>query len=72
MSARARSQRIRPSKSWSGDNFFNKDPASITVKHRPIDVAAYESFAAAMFDCDLEFLEEERLRRLLAGKVTCC
>lgn len=46
MSARARSQRIRPSKSWSGDNFLNKDPASITVKHRPADIVD-QAFAVA-------------------------
>lgn len=39
---------IRPSKNWKGDNFLGKDPASTTIKHRPIDVAAYESFAAAI------------------------
>jgi hypothetical protein len=39
---------IRPSKNWKGDNFLGKDPASTTVKHKPVDVAAHELFAAAI------------------------
>ena len=31
---------------WKGDNFLGKDPASTTVKHRPVDPAAHERFAA--------------------------
>ena len=39
---------IRPSKNWKGDNFLGKDPAGTTIKHRPVDLAAHESFAAAI------------------------
>ena len=39
---------IRPSKNWKGDNFLGKDPASATVKHRPVDGAAHEMFSAAL------------------------
>ncbi|MEP6689201.1 MAG: DUF1272 domain-containing protein [Gemmatimonadales bacterium] len=37
---------VRPSQNWKGDNFLGKDPASTTVKHRPVDPAAHERFAA--------------------------
>ena len=36
---------IRPARNWKGDNFLGKDPASLKVKHRPVDVAAHERFA---------------------------
>jgi hypothetical protein len=39
---------IRPSKNWKGDNFLGKDPASRTVKHNPVDVAAHQLFSAAL------------------------
>jgi len=32
---------VRPSKNWKGDSFLGKDPASIKVKHRPVDPAAH-------------------------------
>ena len=31
---------IRPTRNWNGDNFLGKDPASTTIKHRPIDATA--------------------------------
>ena len=37
---------VRPSKNWKGDNYLGKDPASTRVKHRPVDAAAHEKFAA--------------------------
>ena len=37
---------VRPKKNWKGDNYLGKDPASTAVKHRPVDVAAHEKFAA--------------------------
>lgn len=37
---------IRPSKNWNGDNYLGKDPASIKVKHRPVDPEAHARFAA--------------------------
>ncbi|HVJ28934.1 MAG TPA: DUF1272 domain-containing protein [Gammaproteobacteria bacterium] len=39
---------IRPSKSWKGDNFLGKDPAGVTIKHRPVDKAAHARFADAI------------------------
>ena len=37
---------VRPSKNWKGDNFLGKDPASTTIKHRPVDRDAHAEFAA--------------------------
>ena len=39
---------IRPSRNWRGDNFLGKDPASATVKHRPVDLASHARFVAAI------------------------
>jgi hypothetical protein len=39
---------IRPAKNWKGDNFLGKDPASTKVRHRPVDAASHERFAAAI------------------------
>jgi hypothetical protein len=39
---------IRPSKNWKGDNFLGKDPASVTIKHRPVDTVAHALFADAV------------------------
>jgi hypothetical protein len=39
---------IRPTQNRKGDNYLGKYPASQTVKHRPVDVAAHRDFAAAM------------------------
>lgn len=36
---------IRPVTNWKGDNYLGKDPASMTVKHRPVDAAAHAVFA---------------------------
>ncbi len=33
---------IRPLQNWKGDNFLGKDPASTTVRHRPIDIYAHQ------------------------------
>ena len=41
---------VRPSRNWKGDNFLGKDPASTRVRHRPVDRAAHERFAAAIRD----------------------
>ena len=35
---------IRPATNWRGDNYLGKDPASTTVKHRPVDVIAHGEF----------------------------
>ncbi|HXH85332.1 MAG TPA: DUF1272 domain-containing protein [Nitrospira sp.] len=37
---------IRPSKNWNNENYLRSDPASTTVKHRPVDRAAHASFSA--------------------------
>jgi len=39
---------IRPSRKWKGDNFLGKDPASTSVKHRPIDPVSHARFAAGI------------------------
>ena len=39
---------IRPANNWQGDNYLGKDPASTTTKHRPVDLAAHQSFSAAL------------------------
>jgi len=36
---------IRPSKNWKGDNYLGKDPASMKVKHRPVDPGRRADFA---------------------------
>ena len=36
---------IRPARNWKGDNFLGKDPASLKVEHRPVDVATHKRFA---------------------------
>ena len=37
---------VRPATDWKGGNCLGTDPASTTVKHRPIDAAAHAAFAA--------------------------
>ena len=39
---------VRPSRNWKGDNYLGKDPASTTVRHRPVDPAAHARFAATL------------------------
>ena len=39
---------IRPATNWRGDNYLGKDPASTTVKHRPVDAAAHAQFCAEL------------------------
>ncbi len=39
---------IRSSTNWKDDNYLGKDPASTTVKHRPVDGAAHQAFSAAL------------------------
>ena len=41
---------IRPSTNWRGGNFLGKDPASSTVRHRPVDSAVHAEFASAIRD----------------------
>jgi hypothetical protein len=37
---------VRPASNWKGDNYLGKDPASLIVKHRPVDRAAHARFCA--------------------------
>jgi len=39
---------IRPARNWHGDNFLGKDPASTTIKHRPVDSVRHAVFSAAI------------------------
>lgn len=39
---------VRPTQDWKNGNTVAKYPASATVKHRPVDVAAHQAFAAAV------------------------
>jgi hypothetical protein len=39
---------VRPKKDWKNGNCLAKDPASTTVKHRPVDPAAHAKFAASV------------------------
>jgi len=36
---------VRPSSHWKGNNFLGADPASTTIRHRPVDIAAHAKFA---------------------------
>ena len=33
---------IRPAQNWKGNNFLGANPASSTVKHRPVDQVAHQ------------------------------
>ena len=39
---------VRPARNWKGGNYLGDYPASKTRKHRPVDLAAHERFAAAI------------------------
>jgi uncharacterized protein len=39
---------IRPARNWKANNFLGNDPASATIKHRPVDIANHTEFAAAI------------------------
>jgi hypothetical protein len=41
---------VRPAENWKGNNFLGADPASTTVKHRPVDAEAHMQFAARIRD----------------------
>ena len=38
----------RPSKNLKGDNWLGKDPASTTVKHRPVNAETHRAFASSI------------------------
>jgi hypothetical protein len=37
---------IRPLRNWRGDNYLGKDPASTTVRHRPVISEEHSRFSA--------------------------
>lgn len=37
---------VRPAQNWKGGNFLGAYPADTTIKHRPVDLAAHQKFAA--------------------------
>lgn len=37
---------VRPARDWKDGNYLGQDPASATVKHRPVDREAHAHFAA--------------------------
>src|SRR4051794_2452859 len=37
---------VRPARSWKGNAWLGKNPASSPVKHRPVDPEAHRRFAA--------------------------
>jgi hypothetical protein len=39
---------VRPARDWKGGNSLARYPASTTVKHRPVDVAAHAAWAATV------------------------
>jgi hypothetical protein len=39
---------VRPSTNWKNNNFLGNDPASITVRHRPVDAVAHAAFCAVV------------------------
>ena len=39
---------VRPARNWKGGNYLGDYPASKARKHRPVDLAAHERFAAAI------------------------
>jgi uncharacterized protein len=42
------SRPIRPARNWKANNYLGNDPASTTVRHRPVDLAAHAEFVAAI------------------------
>jgi hypothetical protein len=36
------------SHNWNGGNYLGKDPASNTVKHRPVDLTVHQVFSATL------------------------
>jgi hypothetical protein len=43
---------VRPARNWRGDNFLSVYPASTIDRHRPVDLADHEQFAAALRSID--------------------
>lgn len=41
---------VRPARNWKNHNCLSNDPASTTLKHRPVDPQDHANFAAAIRD----------------------
>ena len=41
---------VRPARNLKGDNYLGVYPASTTVKHRPVDLAAHARFSESIKD----------------------
>jgi len=41
---------VRPARHWRGNNYLGADPASTTVRHRPVDPAAHRVFALELHE----------------------
>jgi hypothetical protein len=39
---------IRPANNWKAGNYLGHDPASTTLKHRPVDLTAYAALVSAI------------------------
>ena len=39
---------VRPGRNWKDENFLGKYPAGTASKHRPVDPATHQAFAAAI------------------------
>ncbi|HUQ75170.1 MAG TPA: DUF1272 domain-containing protein [Burkholderiales bacterium] len=39
---------VRPSRAWVGSAYLGERPASTTIKHKPVDLAAHARFAAGI------------------------
>ena len=39
---------VRPVRNWKGNNYLGANPASATVKHRPVDKVAHERLVAQL------------------------
>ncbi len=37
---------VRPARAWKGNNHLDADPASTTVRHRPVDLEAHAALVA--------------------------
>jgi hypothetical protein len=37
---------VRPTRNWKGDNHLKAKPASVIVRHHPVDVKAHAAFSA--------------------------
>ena len=36
---------VRPATNWKGNNYLGNDPASVAIRHRPVDLEAHGKFA---------------------------